>query len=97
MKKSIQLFGIALCASILSIGGYSLYLENEVSMAKDYDIPWQDEQAQFGVGSQAGVGRSSKVVVQRRWYRKENLGRRPVGGLPIARVAVVVPGILRSV
>ena len=46
MKKSIQLFSIALCASVLSIGGYSLYLENDESMSTDYDIPWQNQKAQ---------------------------------------------------
>jgi Do/DeqQ family serine protease len=43
MKKSIQLFTIALCASILSIGGYSLYLEEDNSVSEGYEIPSENQ------------------------------------------------------
>ncbi|WP_019038231.1 S1C family serine protease [Psychroflexus tropicus] len=46
MKKSIQLFTIALCASALSLGGYHLYLEQEEVNSQEYQTPWATEASQ---------------------------------------------------
>ncbi|MBZ9651045.1 trypsin-like peptidase domain-containing protein [Psychroflexus montanilacus] len=50
MKKSVQLVSIAFIASILSIGGYKFFLEEENSVTQEYEIPWQ--QVNKGVSTQ---------------------------------------------
>ncbi len=43
MKKYVQLFSVAIVASVLSVGGYKFFLSTEEPIVSDFESPWQQD------------------------------------------------------